>query len=147
MDPRTEQLLKDRAQKAATTPPPPRGAMAALNSARQWATKNRNSTRILAGAAVAVFFAAYHLIVTLPAQRADQLELKARADESLKMDVTSRQSAVDACLSKAKADADAIWAAGCKKRREGATCALPEQQANTIERDERAARNACLMTK
>src|SRR5262245_10577521 len=113
MDPRTEKMLAERAAKIAATPAPLRGPVNAVDDARLWAKKNAQRAKVLAGASVVVLFVAYYLIVTLPAQRADQLEMKAHAAESLKADVTSRQVSMSDCLSKAEADADAKWTAAC----------------------------------
>lgn len=145
MDPRTEQMLAERAQRIAATPAPRRGPWSVLHDARRWAAKPGNEKKLLAGALVVVLLVAYYFMVALPAQRADELAMEARAAESLKASVVARQDAVSACLSKAKSDADAQWAAACKARRQGSNCPLPERQAETFERAERNARNACLL--
>ena len=144
MDPRTEKMLTENAQKVAATPAPLRGPMGAWNDARRWKLHARE-TKLLAGAAVAVLFAVYYLAVALPAQRADRLEEKSRAADKLSAATTSRQVSVSECLTKAQSDADARWAAACKARRQGAVCPLPKEQADAFDRDERNARNACLL--
>ena len=145
MDPRTEQMLAERAQKTAATPAPLRGPLRSLHDARHWVKTHPRRTKFVAGAFGAVLIAASYLIVVLPAQRADRLEMESRAADRLKTETTSRQATVSACLTKAKIDADARWAAACKTRREGADCPLPERQADAFQRDERTARNACLL--
>jgi type II secretory pathway component PulM len=147
MDPRTEQMLAARAERAAANPPPPRGAKGVLQEARRWAQTNRHSSKILAGTVVAVFFAGYYLIVTLPAQRADRLENEARAAERLTAHIASKQVEKSDCLAKADADAAAQWAAACKARREGPNCALPQDKFDALQKAETAARNACLLVK
>lgn len=145
MDPRTEKMLAERAQRNAATPAPLRAPLAVAHDGRRWVKTHANAARLIAGAAVAALFAGYYLIVTLPAQRADRMELQARAAESVKAETTMNHTAVSDCLSKAKADADARWDAACKARRQGPNCPLPEHQAETYERDESNARNACLL--
>ena len=145
MDPRTEKMLAERAERIAATPAPLRGPLNAAHDTRRWVKTHAGTAKLLAGVIVAVLFLAYYFLVTLPAQRADRLQLEARAAANLKADVTSRQVSVSDCLSKAQADADARWNDACKKRRQGANCPLPEQQANAFERAESDARNACLI--
>ena len=140
-------MLAERPEKVASTPAPPRGPWSALHDARRWAATHGRETKLLAGALVVVLVGVYYFVVALPAQRADRLQVEARAVESFKASVAAREVSVPECLSKAKSDADAEWAAACKARRQGATCPLPERQADTIERAERAARNACLLAR
>ena len=134
MDPRTEKMLAERAEAAKVAPTP-------APSRRSPQTK----TKLLAAAGAAVFLVVYHFAVRLPAERADRLAMETRAAESLKTNTAARQDSVSECLTKAKADADAQWAAACKARRQGPNCPLPERQANTFEQAERDARNACLL--
>lgn len=134
MDPRTEKMLAERAEaaKVAPTPAPQRRSP-------------KTKTKLLAVAGAAVFFVAYHLIVTLPAHRADRLEMEARAAQSLKTNTAARQDSVSECLTKAKDEADAQWTTACKARRQGPNCPLPERQATAFEQAERESRNACLL--
>ena len=145
MDPRTEKMLAERAQKMAATPPLLRGTVGALDAATHRVKKNTTAAKIWAAAVIVLLFAAYYVFVTMPADRQDRKQLDAHAAESLKAATTERQVAVSDCLSKAQTDADARWAAACKTRREGANCPLPEQQAQAFERDERETRNSCLL--
>jgi type II secretory pathway component PulM len=145
MDPRTEKMLAEHAEKTAATPAPLRGPLSAVQNARRWTRTHAGETKLLAGAAVVLIFAAYYLVVTLPAQRADRMEMQARAAESVKVETTATHTAVSDCLAKVQAEADARWAAACKAKREGPNCPLPEHQADTYEHDESAARNACLI--
>jgi len=145
MDPRTEKMLAEHAQRTAATPAPLRGPLAAALDTRRWVKTHTNAARLIAGAAAAALFGGYYLIVTLPAQRADRMQLQARAVETVKAETTLNHTAVSECLSKAQSDADARWNAACKARRQGPNCPLPERQAETFERDESNARNACLL--
>jgi len=131
MDPRTEKMLAERAERNAAPPAPRRGPL--------------TSIKLLAGAGLAVVFAVYYLTVALPAQRADQLQMEARAAERLKAATSSRQVSVADCLTKAQADAEAQWTAACKARKQGANCPLPEAQGEDLDRAGSAARNACLL--
>lgn len=145
MDPRTEKMLAENAQRVAATPAPLRGPLRVLGDARRWARTHATATKLLAGAVMAVLFAVYYLGVTVPAQRADRLQMDARAAERLKAATASRQDSVAECLSKAQTEADARWTAACKARRQGANCPLPEAQADAFDHAETAARNACLL--
>lgn len=147
MDPRTEKMLAERAQKVAATPPVLRGPSRAVEGAVRWAKAHTKEAGLLAGAGAAVLFVGYYVFVTLPAERSDRMQLEARAAETIKAETTANHGAVVDCLSKVKTDADARWAAACKAKREGANCPLPEAQARAFERDESQARNACLMQK
>lgn len=145
MDPRTEKLLAERAQKIAATPAPLRGPIRVLESAQFWAKAHVREAKILAGALVAVLVGAYYLGVALPAQRAERLETEAYAAAKLRDKTTSRQTSMSECLTKAETEANDRWTAACKARREGPNCPLPEKQAEDFDRTERTARNACLM--
>ena len=145
MDPRTEKMLAERAERAAATPAPVRGPFSAIHNGRRWAKTHATATKLLAGVVLALFFGVYYLTVTVPAQRADQLQMEARAAERQKADIGSRQVSVSDCLTKAQADAEAQWTAACKARKQGANCPLPEAQADEFDRAESTARNACLL--
>ena len=147
MDPRTEKMLAERAERAAATPAPRLGQFRTLGDVRRWAKTHAKAARLLAGAVVALVIAVYYLAVALPAQRADRRQMEARAAEQLKADTVSTHVTVSDCLSKAQTDADDRWTAACKARRQGANCPLPEAQADEFDRDESAARNACLLGK
>jgi hypothetical protein len=145
MDPRTEKMLAERAERMAATPPPLRGSLQTFDGARFWVKTHANTARLLAGGILAVLFAAYYLSVALPAQRADQARMETRAAERLKTDTASHHATVADCLSKAQIDADQRWTAACKARRQGPNCPLPEEQADAFDRAETAGRNACLI--
>jgi hypothetical protein len=147
MDPRTEKMLAERAQKMAATPPVLRGPSRAIDQGKRWARAHTNEAKLLAGVTAAVLFGAYYLFVTLPAQQSDRMQLEARAAETIKAETTANHGAVVDCLSKAQAEADARWTAACKAKREGPNCPLPEKQADAFNHDESAARNACLTQK
>ena len=74
MDPRTEKMLTERAQKVAATPAPLRGPVRVLEDAKRWAKTHGREAKLLAGVGVAVLVVAYYFGVALPAQRADRLE-------------------------------------------------------------------------
>jgi hypothetical protein len=130
MDPRTEKMLAERAERKAAPPAPQRRPV---------------NIKLLAGAGAAVLFAAYYFAVALPAQRADQLEVETRAAERVKADTSSKHVSVADCLAKVQADAEAQWTAACKAKKQGPSCPLPEHQADAFESAESAARNACLI--
>ena len=145
MDPRTEKMLAERAQKMAAIPPPLRRPVSAVNDARRWAKTNTPAMKILAGVVAAVLVGAYYLFVSLPAERLDQEQIKARAAENLKAETNARQDKVLDCLTTVQTEADARWNAACKALHEGEKCPLPERQAQAFERDESDARNSCLI--
>ena len=147
MDPRTEQMLAERAQRAAASPGSPGGPSASGPGARGWAKPHGFTLKLLVGAVIVVFFAGYSLLVILPAKRADRLAAEAQAAEQMRTHLASKQVAKSDCLAKADADAAAQWAAACKARREGVNCALPQNQIDTLGKAETAARNACLLVK
>jgi hypothetical protein len=145
MDPRTEKMLAERGQKAASAPPTLKSPLRALNEVRTWTKAHGLAAKLGAGAIVVVLIAAHYVFVTMPAQRVERLQMEARAAERLKSETAASQVATDDCLSKASAEADARWNAACKTRRERAGCALPASLADELQRDESQARNACLM--
>lgn len=145
MDPRTEKMLAERGQKAASAPPPPKSPLRALNDAKAWIKVHGLAAKVGAAAAVIVLIAAHYVFVTLPAQREERMQLEARAAEHFKAETVASQVATDDCLSKAAAEADARWNAACKARRESAGCALPASLAEELQRQESQARNSCLM--
>ncbi|HEX5068599.1 MAG TPA: hypothetical protein VFV78_00180 [Vicinamibacterales bacterium] len=132
MDPRTEQMLAERAERAAA---------AAAKKPKTHAT----ALKLLGGVACVVVFAAYYFVVALPAQRADQRQTETRTAENLKAATAAKHESVADCLTKAQAAADAQWTAACKARKQGPNCPLPEQQADAFDRAESIARNACLL--
>jgi hypothetical protein len=145
MDPRTEQLLAERARKTAAIPPFLRGAFRALNDFKVWVDANRRTAMYGAVAGVIVMFAGYYWLVALPAQRFELEAMKAAAAARLGSETVARQQAVDDCLSKAKSEADERWNAACKARRERTGCALSARQTSDLQRKESDARNACLV--
>ena len=145
MDPRTEKLLAENAQKMASIPVPLRGTVRAGGSATRWAKRNPTRMKIAAAAIVVVLLGAHYLLVQMPAHRFEQSQFTARAADRLKAETVERQAATDDCLAKAKADADAKWAAACKARRERPGCALASHQVDQLDAGETQARNACLL--
>lgn len=136
MDPRTEKMLAERGTRPEAASPSPRASSGAMKNAK-----------LLATVGAVILFAVYYVLVALPAQQQDRQELKARDVENIKASVTARQDAMSDCLTKAQTEADARWTAACKAKREGPTCTLPENQTRDLERTERDARNACLLSK
>lgn len=145
MDPRTEKMLAERERKVASMSPLLRRPVRCLNDSRGWVQAHRLAVKAGAAAAVLVLLAAYHLLVARPAERFEQSQLEARAAERIRTEASSRQLAVDDCLSKAAADAEAQWKAACKARGERAGCALTARQNQELQRKGSEARNTCLM--
>ena len=145
MDPRTEKLLADRAQKAALLPPPLRPVARTASDLKFRLKGYGVLIKVGAAAAVIALLAAYHVFITRPAERLAQSQLDARTAARIRTDSASRQLAMDDCLSKAAADAEAEWKAACKAHHERAGCALPARQNQELQRKEGEARNSCLM--
>jgi len=108
MDPRTEKMLAERAQKAAL--------VRALDDLRAWVKAHATAAKVAAAGAVIVLLAAHYILVAKPAERSEQLQMEARAAERVKTDTAARQVAMDECLSKATDEAEARWKAACKAR-------------------------------
>jgi len=145
MDPRTEQMLAENRERAASAPPPlPNRAKLAMATG-SWVKVHGLALKVAAGAAVVIALAAYNQLVAQPAQRQEQVAFEARAVDRLKAETTAKQAALDECLTKAQADADARWNAACKARRQRAGCSLPGPLANDYQQQEGKERNACLM--
>jgi len=121
MDPRTAKMLADHAQADASVPPPLRGIVRFKNKTRAWVR------------------------IAWPAAERERLADQARAVERLTAEVVARQTALDACLSTAEAEAEARWASACKERRERPGCVLPARVVEEQQERESRARNACLM--
>lgn len=145
MDPRTEKLLSENAQKMAAVPAPLRGTVRAGNSATRWLKRNPTQAKIAAAAFVAALIGGHYVLVQMPAQRYEQSQFNARAMDRLKTETVERQTTTDECLAKAKEDGEAKWAAACKARREKPGCALASHQVDALDAEEAQARNACLL--
>ena len=142
MDPRTERMLAERGQKAATVPPPLMRPSRAINEAKAWVKAHGLAAKLGAGVAFIVLIAAYYLLVTMPARRLERVQVEARAAERFKSETAANQVATDDCLSKAAAAAEARWSAACTSRRERTGCALPGSLADELQREESQARNS-----
>ena len=145
MDPRTEKLLAERQAAVASAPPPPKGVARIQKGIRTWVSKNPLPARMTAGVAIVMFLAAYVVLFAVPMQQREHEEAQAQNLERLKVATAARQTALDACLTKAKTDTDTQWNKQCKVRRMKDGCALPSQLADRLERGEKQARNACLL--
>ena len=145
MDPRTEKMLAERAEAAAKLPRPLREGIRIRDQVRAWVRVHKPHAILISTAMVATLVAGYYTMVVLPAAERDRTELETRSAERLKSSTASRQNAVDACLEKAKTDAEAEWVNACKARRQRAGCALPRGVVEEQRRRESAARNACLI--
>jgi hypothetical protein len=137
MDPRTEKMLTERAQKGA----PAR----AVGDVSAWMKAHGLVMKIGAAVTVIILIAAHYILVAKPAERSLQLQIDARAAERIKTATAARQVAMDDCLSKAKEEADARWNAACKARGERGGCALAARQTEDLQQKEGQARNSCLM--
>lgn len=144
MDPRTERMLAEREQKAAV-PPLLKRPSRAINEARAWVKAHGLAAKLGAAAAFVVLIAAYYLLVTMPGHRLERLEMEARAAERVRSQTAANQVAMDDCLSKAAAEAEARWSAACTSRRERSGCSLPAPLTDELQRAESQARNSCLM--
>ena len=147
MDPRTEKLLAENAQKMASIPAPLRGTVRARNSATRWFKRNPTQAKVSVAAGVVLLLAGHFFLVQLPAQRNEQTQFNARAADRLKAETVQRQTTTDECLARVKEEADAKWAAACKARREKPGCALASHQVDEMDAQEAQARNACLLKK
>jgi hypothetical protein len=144
MDPRTAQMLADRAQAGTSVPPPLRRIVRFRNEARAWVKANLVRVIGVSIAAVALVVG-YVTIVVWPAAERDRLADEARAVERLTSEEVARQTALEACLSQAQAESEEIWASACKARRERPGCALPARVVEGQRQRESQARSACLV--
>jgi hypothetical protein len=145
MDPRTAKMLADHAQADAAVPPPLRGIARFKNKARAWVRASRARANGVLLAATVTLIVGYVTTIAWPAAERERIAEEARAVERLTAEVVARQTALDACLSTAEAEAEARWASACKERRERPGCVLPARVVEEQQERESRARNACLM--
>jgi hypothetical protein len=145
MDPRTAKMLADHAQADASVPPPLRGIVRFKNKARAWVKASRVRAIGVSIAATVALIVGYVTTIAWPAAERDRLANQARAVERLTAEVAARQTALDACLSKAQAESEERWASACTERRERAGCVLPARVVEEQQQRESQARTACLM--
>lgn len=145
MDPRTAKMLADHAQADASVPPPLRGIVRVRNRARAWVKASRVRAISVSIAAAVALIVGYVTLIAWPAAERARLADQARAVERLTAEVVARQTALDACLSKAQAESEERWANACQERRERAGCVLPARVVDEQQQRESQARTACLM--
>ena len=140
MDPRTEQMLAERRQNAVPPPPPPVGREAAVG----W-LKERWLPATLAGTAVLVALSvSYYLLIALPSLKREQAAAAAQAKQQVEVEVATRATALEACLTQTQADYTTLWEAACKERGAAAGCPLPTAVIKEQDRRRTEARNDCL---
>lgn len=138
-------MLAEREQKSASLPPALRGTVSAVGDLK-FKAKGHGSTVKVGFAVVAIaMFAAYYLLIARPAARFEASQLSAHEADRIRNDVAARPIAMDECLSKAAADAEARWKAACKGRRERAGCALTARENQALRQKESEERNVCLL--
>ena len=140
MDPRTEQMLAERRQNAEPSPPPPPGR----DVAASWLKAHWLAVTLAAAAVAATFSLSYYLLVSEPALRREQAAAEAQARQRLEVDVATRATAMEACLTQAQADYSTLWESACKARQAAAGCALPQAVVREQEKRRSDARNDCL---
>jgi len=138
-------MLAEREQKAASLPAALRGPISAVDDLK-FRAKGHGST-VKAGVAVValVLLAAYYFLIARPAARFEASQLSAHEAARIRNDVSARPVAMDECLSKAAAAAEARWKAACKTRRERAGCALTARENQALQQKESEERNVCLL--
>jgi hypothetical protein len=145
MDPRTARMLADHAQAEAAVPRPFRKLLRFRTQALAWLKASRVRAIVVSVATAVMLIVGYVSLIAVPAAERDRLATQARSSERLTAQVAARQTAVDACLTKAKTEAEAQWARACKAKGERAGCALPRRVIEEQQRRESEARNSCLM--
>jgi hypothetical protein len=144
MDPRTAKMLADRAQADASVPPPLRRIVRVRNKARAWVKASRVRAIGFSIAATVALIVGYLTMIVLPAAERDRLADQARAVDRLTSEAEARQTALEACLSKAQTESEERWASACTARRERPGCALPVRVVEEQRQRESQARSSCL---
>jgi hypothetical protein len=145
VDPRTERMLADREEKAAATPPLLRGTVRAVGDLKFRAKGHGSAVKAGVAFVAVVMFAGYYLLIARPAAQFEASQLSAHEADRIRNDVAARPMAMEECLSKAAADAEARWKAACKARRERAGCALTARENQALRQKESEERNTCLL--
>jgi len=94
--------------------------------------------------AIIAIFGAYDVAITQPELRREEEMLHARKVDRVKADVSTRQVSLEQCLSTTKTESEERWAQACKASRQRAGCSLTGPVTESLDRQESAARNACL---
>ena len=144
MDPRTAEMLAERQRKASVWPRLWR-YFRAFEAGVFWLKAHRRVAYLTVALSFVLFVGAYQVQIAWPAEIRAKAEAETRAVEHMKVQTSSRGAALDDCLDKAKADADAQWNQQCKREGKRAGCYLSTKQAQILEREAGVARNACLM--
>lgn len=144
MDRRTAEMLAERDRRAAAAPVLFR-LTRLMNGAKSWIKAHQAPAIIASVASVVVLLWAYQVLVARPAEHRAKTELETRSVALMKVETTSRSVALEDCLTKTKAEADARWNAACRKRGQGKGCALSARQTEALQQEEGRARNGCLM--
>ena len=144
MDPRTANMLAERARIAASAPPPPNAVVRAATAATTWAKTHTRAATVASVVAIIGVFVMYDVTITRPELRREQARLDARAADRVKADVSTRQVSLEQCLSTTKEESDARWAQACKASRQRVGCSLTGPVTEALDQRESEARNACL---
>ena len=144
MDPRTANMLAERARKPGSGPRRPSAASRFAKAATTWLKTHKLAARIGLVAAIIAVFVAYDFAITQPELRREEAMLHARAADQVKADVSTRQVSLEQCLSTVKAESDERWAQACKASRQRVGCSLSGPVMEALDRQESAARNVCL---
>jgi hypothetical protein len=144
MDPRTAEMLAERQRKASVWPRLWR-FVRALEAGVFWLKAHRRVAYLTAAVSFILFVGAYQVQVAWPAEVRAKAEAEVRAVEHMKVQTDSRGAALEGCLDKTKADAEAQWNAQCRREGKRAGCYLSAKLTNKLQAEEGVARNACLM--
>jgi hypothetical protein len=144
MDPRTAELLAENQRKAAAHPRLSK-LVRRIDAARALWKSHWLIASIGGLTALIIFSWGYQVVIARPAEMRARAEAEARAVAKMKVVSTTRSAALDECLTKAKAEADAKWNAVCRKRGQRGNCALPAWQTESLQREDQTERNGCLL--
>ena len=144
MDPRTAEMLAERQRRTSVAPRVWR-FVRALEAALFWLKAHRRVAYLTAVLSFVLFIGAYQVQIAWPAEVRAKAEAEVRAVEQMKVQTTSRGAALDECLDKAQAEADARWNAQCRREGKRAGCYLSAKQTQKLQREAGVSRNACLM--
>ena len=144
MDPRTAEMLAENQRKAAAHPRLAKLARTVERARALW--KSHWLVVSIGGLTALILFSwSYQVVIARPAEMRARAEAEARAVAKMKVVTTTRSAALDECLGKVKSESDGKWNAVCRKRGQRGGCALPAWQTESLQREEQAARNGCLM--
>jgi hypothetical protein len=143
VDPRTEELLAKRAKP--TVSAKVWKGVRVVDAVLAWTKARRRLVWMTLAVSFVLFAGSYQMQVARPAEVRAKAEFDARTADRIKADLADRSAALDGCLTKAEAEAEARWKAACKREGKRAGCALSRERTQALEREEGAARNACLL--